>query len=240
MDRLKGKNRRPMVSAIVLALVLVGCGGGGDAQPTAISTEPPTRETGNRTFTPAPTMPPANDAAVMAQPDGDHVIGITPTATLIVPAQCMYDANGDGMMTVGEFEESMNCVIPLYTWPDEQRPDPAQILIMMNLPTDAPSQFERGMDHNMISGQNVCAWERYWVVMTDAGNTAEADRAFAFLRDEVPHYAETIPGYPPDMLDSSITSTYDEMIRQAELGNTAPLRNDSDNLCGALTIDYQP
>lgn len=177
-------------------------------------------------------------SAIEGDQEPPNQVAVQPTATLIVASQCSYDANGDGWMMQDELLKAMECVIPLYTWPDEQCPDAATVFATMNIPTDGVSRFQTGMEHNQIGGQNTCAWIRYWVVMTDAGNTAEANRALTFLRDDVPRYPETIPGYPPDLLDASVTASLAEEVRQAELGNTAPLRASDETSCGALTLDY--
>ncbi|MCO5217579.1 MAG: hypothetical protein M9953_02155 [Thermomicrobiales bacterium] len=120
-----------------------------------------------------------------------------------------------------ELKDRVICTISQYTWPEGRVPDGSKLVdqFVSRLP---PGSFQRGMDHNLVSGANVCVWLTYWVEARAVGDTDKVNEALDYLGGPALRFEQEKTGYPAG--DSpGIVTTRKNAVENAKLGDPADL-----------------
>lgn len=143
------------------------------------------------------------------------------------------DEPGDYMQS-DELTERVVCTIPAYQWPDDRQPDGIALVdsVLSDLP---PGRFQRGYEHNILSGANICVWLGYWEESRVTGDAEAVEIALAYLEGPGTRFENEITGYPAGD-DPGIAISQREAVSKARLGDASGLTR---NLQGCAPVPLQ-
>lgn len=210
---------------VVLALVLVACGGEDEVSapesPTetvAPDTSSPREATSVTSENPDQEEPEISDEEALA----NKPIPDQPGPTQPPNPPSSFDADGDGYYSKAELEEAIRARFPEYEWPEKYNLTPDNIIVNSHIPEDAT--FEAPGEYAIIGRYHTCSWE---VTLLEAARESDQE----LIDESLYQLVDLGQNKNPLSRDEEGKAFMREMYNSAVLGDPADLQNWVNNNC---------